>query len=621
MTDSPLSTMSFHMPGSPARPDAEQDLQMDPRLQRLVAHWRSGNTIEATASSGANEVAVVAKVTSRSAWEELSEVRAPKAIGPWDADTRTTIVTGRLPVQRIEAVRQMSFVRSLKAAQPLQPALLAGIPETNAAPAGLPTGTLSDGGRGVVVGIIDYGCDIAHRNFQTMNGQSRIEKLWVQDAIRRPGQSVAYGREFDTAAINAALTQPDPYTALGYVIPQNTPLRQGTHGTHVMDIAAGNGNGSGVPGYAPNASLIFVDISHHDIPFIGSDVVGSQFGDSVVLLEAVQYIFDQAGDRPCVINISLGTNGGPHDGTTLVEEGIDRLIAEKPGRAVTIAASNSFDDGIHAAGQVAQDGTHDLTWRVPFIDQSHNELEVWYPGDDRFSMELLAPDGTSVGTLPPGTNGEVIGPDGAPMIFASNRLGDPNNDDNMIGVFLETTAPFGVWTVRLTGLQVTDGSFHAWIERDNVQPSSFEPPLDNTHTIGSISCGRRSFVVGSYDAHKPNLPISWFSSAGPTRDGREKPELSAPGHTEAAMSRTTDGVVMKRGTSMAAPAVAGVIALMMAEALHLGIELTEESIRQIFADTARRGPPGGNSWDDRFGNGRVDAAACLEAVRARAMTS
>src|SRR5207244_230688 len=106
--------------------------------------------------------------------------------------------------------------------------------------------------------------------------------------------------------------------------------------------------------------------------------------------------------------------------------------------------------------------------------------------------------------------------------------------------------------------------------------------LDNSHTIGSISCGRESVAVGSYDAHKDNLPISFFSNAGPTRDGRQKPEVSAPGHAVwAAWSRTSTGVVQKSGTSMAAPAVAGLVALMLADAHARGISLDSTAIRAL----------------------------------------
>lgn len=597
-------------------------VQMDPRLQRLIANRERGFQLEATSSSAADEVPVIAKVSDVAAWEALSEVSAGAAIAASGPNSSYAIVTGRIPVSRIESVRAAPFVKSLKAAQALNLTLAAGVEETGARPDLLPTGTLSNGGKDVVVGIIDYGCDFAHRNFIGTGGKTRLLSIWHQGGTARPTSPFRYGREYSAAEIDAALSQPDPYAALGYAPPRDTPTSIGTHGTHVMDIAAGNGNGSGAPGFAPQADLVFVDVSHSDLPWQGPAVANSSFGNSTNLLEAIQYIFDKAGNRPCVINISLGTNGGPHDGSTLVEEGIDLLLQARPNRAVTIAASNSYDDGIHASATVPAGGDVELTWRVGPGNRSHKELELWYDGADRFDVELIAPNGTSLGVVTPGNNASSTGSNGSVEIFVANRLADPNNGDNTINIFLERTARAGDWKVRLHGSAVTGGLFHAWIERDNLAQSSFAPPHDNSHTVGSISCGIWSIVVGSYDAHKPARPISWFSSAGPTRDGRQKPDVSAPGHAVlAAHSRTGSGVVAKSGTSMAAPATAGTVALVMGEARARGVDLTIAELHRILVGTSRRGPPPGTAWDDRYGAGRIDASAAVARVPRAASNS
>lgn len=592
---------------------------MDPRLQRIMTERQFGVTQPATASSDADEVPVLALVDDAEAWRGMSEVRPGTEIAASDGMGEGWIVTGRIPAGRIEAVRSAPFVRSLKAAHPLHPTLREGVAETGARPDLLPGGTLSNGGQGVVIGIIDYGCDFAHRNFIRAGGKTRLLSIWHQGGSTSPSSPFGYGREYSPAQIEAVLGQANPYSTLGYGPAPDTPNQKGSHGTHVMDIAAGNGNGSGVPGFAPNADLVFVDVSHSDLPWSGPDVVGTSFGDSTRLLEAVQYIFSKAGDRPCVINISLGTNGGPHDGTTLVEQGIDRLLAARAGRAVTIAASNSFDDGIHAQGVVAAGAAVDLQWRIPLGNSSHREMEIWYEGGDRLDVEVIGPDGRSLGTVSPGNSGSSSAPNGGLLAFVANRLADPNNRDNMIGVYLDKMAPSGTWAVRLLGRTITTGgAFHAWIERDNVAQSSFAPPLVNSSTIGSIACGRLAIAVGSYDAHKAGQPISWFSSAGPTRDMREKPEISAPGHAVvAAHSRTGNGVLPKNGTSMAAPAVAGILSLMLAEARARGTDLPIAETRTILAATARRSPPAGTQWDSRYGAGRIDANGCLAAVIAR----
>ena len=586
---------------------------MDPRLQRLAARRERGLLEQASASTDQDEVAVIAKVSDVEAWEQTSEVRVGATMGA-PAPDGTQIVTGRIPVSRIANVRQLPFVRSLKASQILQPTLSASTLETGARPDLLPVEHVAGGGAGAVVGVIDYGGDFVHKNFRNAGGGTRIEALWHQAGPTSSSSPFEYGREYSADEINAALQVADPYAALGYGPRPDTIFSVGAHGTHVMDIAAGNGRGSGVPGMAPDATLIFVDVSHADLPFAGPDVVGASFGDSTRLLEAVKYIFDRAGDRPCAINISLGTNGGPHDGSTLVEDGIDRLVRQAPNRAVVIAASNAFDDGIHAAGQVAQGAHVDLVWEIPFQDSSHNELEIWYSGQDRFILELIAPNGQSRGQVVPGQNGSLVS-GGQVVAFVANRLADPNNGDNMIGVFLEDVMPSGSWVIRLHGDTVVDGRFHAWIERDNAKPSGFAPPHDNSLTIGSISCGQESIVVGSYDAHKSSRPISFFSSAGPTRDGREKPELSGPGHgVFAAHSRTETGVTRKNGTSMASPAVTGIVALMLAEATARGLSLTIAQIRELLTDQARRTPPPAGQWHDRFGHGRVSAVGSVQAV-------
>lgn len=162
---------------------------------------------------------------------------------------------------------------------------------------------------------------------------------------------------------------------------------------------------------------------------------------------------------------------------------------------------------------------------MPFSDVTHNELEIWYDGQDELRLELLLPNGTSIGTIDLGQNASLED-QGQTLIFVAHRRRDPNNQDNVIGVFLETGLPTGTWTMRLHGRTVTNGRYHAWIERDDDGQSSFVAPFDDSRTLGSVSCGHETIVVGSYDAHKPTLPLSFFSSAGRGMAGRNR--RSAP---------------------------------------------------------------------------------------------
>ncbi|MBC8427822.1 S8 family peptidase [bacterium] len=592
--------------------------RIDPRLQRLLERRDRGITTEATVSTSVGEIAVIAKVSDLDAWNGMSEVQIGAEVGSTPDGNR--LVTARIPLSRLEYVRQQSFVISLKPGQYLRPALSATVEEIRSRKDLLPGESAGNQGEGVVVGIIDYGCDFAHQNFRNDDGSTRLLAIWNQGGRSSSSSPFGYGREYNQEEINQALQESEPYDALGYHVPTDEELAgPGTHGTHVMDIAAGNEHGTGTSGVAPKADLIFVELSTIPLGTVG-ELLETNFGHSIRLMEAIRYIFDKAGNRPCVVNFSLATNGGPHDGSNLAEQAIDAMVNEAPNRAAVIAAANSFADGIHAAGTVPNNGFIDLHWDIRFLDFTFNELEIWYGAGNQFRLEILLPNGDSIGSVDLGTSAELEDDQGNTLIFISHRQADPNNGDNVIGIFHEPNSglPKGMWTLRLHGVQVTDGSFHAWIERDDRGPSQFAPPHDNSHTLGSISCGQKSIVVGSYDAHKPNTPLSYFSSSGPTRDGRHKPEISAPGHAVwAAHSRTGDEETRKSGTSMAAPAVAGVVALMLAEARARGLNLTTGQIRDILTKTTRKDPPDScGSWHPRYGTGRVDASAAIKEVQA-----
>ncbi len=587
--------------------------RMDPRLQWAVERSRRGLRTRATASSDEAEIGVLVLVDDPDEFAARNDVRLGAVIGEVDGGW---LVTARVPLDRIEAIRQADGVRSMKAAQPLRPQLGATVPEIEADPAALPPGSLAAGGAGVVVGIIDSGADFAHRNFLRPDGSTRLVALWHQGGQSTPDSPFGFGKRYSARDIDLALSRPNPYLALGYGPAPDPPTGQkGAHGTHVMDIAAGSGGGSGTSGVAPQADIAFVEPDLSDIAWEGDAVVDSFLGDSVKQLEAARFLFNVAGERPCVVNISQSTNGGPHDGSSLVERGLDAMVAQQPNRAVVMSAGNSFGLGSHAAGSVPAGGSVDVGLSIPEELVGHTEVELWYAGTDRFGVELINPAGDRLGPVAFGSNATVLADDGRTLQFLCHRAADSLNGDNTVCLFLEERVPAGVWQLRLHGEQVAAGGYHAWIERHDRPRASFVD-ADGSRTLGSISCGRLSLTVGSYDAHQPAKPLSLFSAAGPTRDSREKPEISAPGQgVLAAHSRTRTGVVDKSGTSMAAPAVTGVVALILAEAHARGIALDADSLRRIVIDSARSAPPPGAGWDDRYGHGRIDAAEALRAVQ------
>ena len=124
-----------------------------------------------------------------------------------------------------------------------------------------------------------------------------------------------------------------------------------------------------------------------------------------------------------------------------------------------------------------------------------------------------------------------------------------------------------------------------------------------------------SFSVGALDATDPeNLQVADFSSRGPSPCTQDpvnaiKPEVAAPG--VAIRSCIPGGGYSDEwnGTSMAAPHVSGIVALMR----QVNPELDVITIKQILMETALDLAPAGE--DNLSGHGLVNALACVQAAR------
>jgi subtilisin family serine protease len=423
-------------------------------------------------------------------------------------------------------------------------------------------------GSGVVVGILDWGVDPVHPNIRHPDGRTRLLGLWDQGGARHPRltpRRFGYGRAFSRADIDAALQSADPYATLGYHPSKSDPGGMGTHGMHVCDIAAGNRRARrSVTGVASGADIVAVHLS------AGATGGLQNFGDSTRLLEALDWVTEVAGDRPLVVNVSAGKTGGPHNGATPVEQALDAWLTERPGRALCQSAGNYAAANLHAEGRIGPGRERVLRWKVNRGDRTTNELEVWYAGSDRFDVLLIAPDGGRFRARL-GDKAEVL-VGGKKVGTLYHRRREPNTGQNHVDIFLYASAPAGTWSLRLRGDEVVDGRFHAWIERDagGRHQSRFVSADASPHyTTNTIANSQLGIAVGAYDPHNRDVSIGHFSSGGPTVDGRQKPELLAPGvRIRAARSASGDGLgsgkalTVKSGTSMAAPHVAGSVALL-----------------------------------------------------------
>jgi subtilisin family serine protease len=532
-------------------------------------------------------------------------------------------------VEFVEAGRQMS------------PSLVTSIPETRANHVrNPPPPRVGHDGTGVIVGIIDFGLDYTLDDFRNADGTTRVAFLWDQFLEPENGEHsparFGHGVEYDRTAIEEALRAANPFAVV-----RHRP-EAGSHGTHVAGIAAGNGRsgddkypaGSFV-GAAPGATIIFVQPAAGD---------AATFTDSIHVTEAIAYVFEKATElgMPCVINMSLNQNGGSHDGESLVERAIDRLL-DQPGRGMVVAAGNEHTWRGHASGTLASQEKRSLRWKFggglpvpggalpPGIgDFTPNELEIWYSSRDRFLVRVSSPDGENTAVVAPGETESHIFANDEQVFIDSERFTVLNGDAR---IYIEISPPqgqpvtSGVWKVEIEATEAREGRFDAWIERDarrklnNFADQSFflGTDFDPVMTIGTPATTRRGLAVANYD-HAIQAP-SDSSGRGKTRDGRLKPEIAAPGtnifscHALGGKPVNPAGNQMhpmrlvNSGTSMSAPHVAGIAALMFQK----NPRITAAQLVKILIASAEP-PEGVQPFDVAWGFGKVNAQAAVDLV-------
>jgi hypothetical protein len=278
----------------------------------------------------------------------------------------------------------------------------------------------------------------------------------------------------------------------------------------------------------------------------------------------------------------------------------------------------------------------DLEWVVVgngIMDVSENEMEFWFSAQDRIAVSVKPPGKDWIGPVEPREYIENRLIENGTMLSVYNEVYHPANGLNYISLYLSPFfseqevigVPAGTWLVRLHGREIRDGEFHAWIERDDPQqlgrvaereawafPSFFtEGSLVDNTTVSSLGCGNRVITVANLDEVQNKINIS--SSQGPTRDGRQKPDVAAPGTDVVAakgFADTDDEWLAMTGTSMASPRVTGVVGLMLAR----NPRLTAAQIEAIIRRTAKPLPGASYEWTNDAGFGVIDPKACLAEV-------
>ncbi|MDK0618813.1 S8 family serine peptidase [Clostridium perfringens] len=391
-------------------------------------------------------------------------------------------------------------------------------------------------GEGILVGFLDTGIDYTHNAFKDADGNTRIE--YIYDLENR----IVY----DKNKINEALKSEDPFS----VVPE---IDLSGHGTHVAGIACAGGNiNFDNYGVAYKSSIAMVKIT-------GENSLRAAL--STQLMRGLKFLMDKSNEinKPLVVNISLSTNDGSHNGSSLLEKYI-QTFTQLQKAVIVVAAGNEGNSAHHVGGKMKKEEDLDLN-----IGDGEKVimLDFFKPVLVDVSVEVISPTGISTGPmeLSESYKERFVGREKIIVYSTGPKPFDIQGQTTISILPLGDAITAGGWRIIVKKLNNYEGYFDIWLpisEGLNERTRFLQPDVYNTLGIPATVEGVIS--VGSYNFLNNNL--SAFSGRGVVRpEWLIKPDLVAPGENILSTAEE-QGFDTKSGTSMAAPQVAGICALL-----------------------------------------------------------
>lgn len=396
-------------------------------------------------------------------------------------------------------------------------------------------------GDGVVVGLMDQGIDPNHVTFMNSDQTaSRVKRVWT--FMGKDGTFDTY----DT-----------PETIASF----STDMKDATHGTHVGGILAG--------GYESDSNIPFYGVAK------GADIAMSA-GElsSINIIYGIENIIEYAltEGKPAVVNLSLGNNSGPHDGTDLFNQYLNILGKEA---IICVSAGNEGNEKIVLNKTFSESDKELKSFVVENVYEGLHagQVEFWGANDKPFSVTAMVYDvvADTVVYEMPVVNKSMVTADGESIewIYVANgsqySIGDISDENfdkafkgtygSYIGVtalvdgynnrynavidyYLQNTATnTGNYVMAFVvegevGQKVyaySDGNYSEF--STNGKTGWDEAITDGT--ISNMACAKNVIAVGSFNSRGYSMEtekeISSYSSYGTLVDGRQLPHICAPG--------------------------------------------------------------------------------------------
>ena len=399
-------------------------------------------------------------------------------------------------------------------------------------------------GEGSIVAIIDSGIDYLNQDFINEDGSSKILYLWDQESdYGSPPDNMLFGSEYNKEQLNEAIAN------------NNADLSRDEIGTGTMAAGIVVSEGKNNPAYrgiAPKAELIVIKLRSY-ISLFKEGRINYKNTDFLV---AISYIIQKFKEinRPIILNFTLGTTSGRDISQTLLNT-FNELY--QSGFILVSGAGNQGNTDIHYSGNVSSGNSVDINFQVG-DDKNLNIIIDGYKVD-KFEIALISPFGEISPTISYAPNFSLYaGKFNLENVTYSISYSYPWISTGSMQVSINLKNVYsGIWTLRITGQNVINGEFNAYLPNKNlISDNTRFIDSDSNSTITRYGLLREVITIGTYNT-KSN--IIWIgSSKGPA----ETLDMVAPG-VDIISNYLDNTFNTATGTGVSSSVVCGVIALLI----------------------------------------------------------
>ncbi|MDM0483930.1 S8 family peptidase [Clostridium perfringens] len=425
-------------------------------------------------------------------------------------------------------------------------------------------------GSGVVVAIVDTGIDYLNNEFMREDETTRILRIWDQtiDSGKTPDGFISgseYTEEDINKAIQAQKQGQNPYD----IVPSKDDYG---HGTKMAGIVGARGMNREIVGVAPDCEFIIIKLQEaakEYVDFYYAKGDKAKYRNTDIIM-ALKYLYELSFtlNKPMIIYLPLGSNLGDHAGASILERYVDTKISGRNSLFVVTSTGNQGNTDTHTSGRIKSNGDSQIIELNCGKEQQGLVLQIYAQRPSKIKLGILSPSGEIFENTNPRKTKHILIDDSPTwkFIYEGTRVQvtydspDEFTGDEKFIIKMDGVTE-GVWRFILTGNNIVDGKYYAWILQRELLAEDTRFLNPSPYTTLTIPGTAKTIINTSY-YNQNNGAIVSESGRGYTTKDYIQPIITAGG-INAITTKPGGGTITMSGASVAGAILAGCCALIL----------------------------------------------------------